>query len=76
MSLGDATGSVGFSSDAQAEDFAQTIWDMFLGGSSDIRPFGDAVLDDVDLDIEGGNSGGYAAFVNKIQSLSSGASKK
>ncbi|THV06084.1 glycoside hydrolase family 18 protein [Dendrothele bispora CBS 962.96] len=76
LSLGGATGSVGFSSDAQAEDFAQTIWDMFLGGSSDTRPFGNAVLDGVDLDIEGGNSAGYAAFVNKIQSLASGANKK
>lgn len=30
----------------------------------------------VDLDIEGGTSDHYAAFVNRIRSLSSGASKK
>jgi hypothetical protein len=29
----------------------------------------------IDLDIEGGSSTGYAAFVNKIRSLASGASK-
>ncbi|EEB87800.1 hypothetical protein MPER_14704, partial [Moniliophthora perniciosa FA553] len=76
LSLGGATGSVGFSSDDQATTFAQTIWNLFLGGSSSTRPFGDAVLDGVDLDIEGGNSDHYTAFVNKIRSLASGASKK
>ncbi|KAK7058309.1 Chitinase 2 [Paramarasmius palmivorus] len=76
LSLGGATGSVGFSSDDQATTFAQTIWNLFLGGSSSTRPFGDAVLDGVDLDIEGGSSDHYAAFVNKIRSLANGASKK
>ncbi|KAF9452543.1 carbohydrate-binding module family 5 protein [Macrolepiota fuliginosa MF-IS2] len=76
LSLGGATGSVGFSSDSQAETFAQTIWDMFLGGSSSTRPFGSAVLDGVDLDIEGGSSDHYPAFVNRIRSLASGNSKK
>lgn len=76
LSLGGATGSVGFQSDSQAQTFAQTIWNMFLGGSSSTRPFGDAALDGVDLDIEGGGSDHYAAFVNKIRSLSSGAGKK
>lgn len=45
LSLGGGTGQVGFSSDSQAESFADQIWDLFLGGASDIRPFGDAVLD-------------------------------
>jgi chitinase len=30
----------------------------------------------IDLDIEGGGTTGYVAFVNKIRSLASGASKK
>ena len=76
LSLGGATGALGFSSDAQAVTFAQTIWDLFLGGSSSTRPFGNAVLDGIDLDIEGGGTTGYVAFVNKIRSLASGASKK
>ena len=45
MSLGGATGSSTFSNTSQAQEFAQTIWDLLLGGSSSIRPFGDAVLD-------------------------------
>jgi len=76
LSLGGAGASVGFQSDSQATAFAQTIWDLFLGGSSSTRPFGNAVLDGVDLDIEGGGSTFYATFVNKIRSLASGASKK
>jgi len=76
ISLGGATGGVGFSSDAQGTTFAQTIWNLFLGGTSSTRPFGKAVLDGVDLDIESGGGTGYVAFVNEIRSLASGASKK
>ncbi|KAF5373590.1 hypothetical protein D9758_000802 [Tetrapyrgos nigripes] len=75
LSMGGATGAATFTSDAQAESFAELVWDLFLGGSSDTRPFGDAVLDGVDLDIEGGGSTGYAAFVTRIRSLADGASK-
>ncbi|TFY83732.1 hypothetical protein EWM64_g277 [Hericium alpestre] len=77
LSLGGAGGGVGFSGgDSQAEAFADTIWDLFLGGSSSTRPFGSAVLDGVDLDVESGGSTGYPAFVSRIRSHASGASKK
>jgi chitinase len=45
LSIGGATGKVGFNSDTQAISFAKTIWNSFLGGSSSTRPFGNAVLD-------------------------------
>ena len=45
LSLGGATGSVSFTGDDQARSFADMIWNLFLGGSSTTRPFGDAVLD-------------------------------
>lgn len=45
ISLGGATAGVGFKSDAQADEFADTLWNVFFGGSSDTRPFGDAILD-------------------------------
>lgn len=57
MSLGGATGKVGFSSDAEATSFADTIWDDFLGGNRDIRPLGDAVLD------------GFVSFVSLLLRL-------
>jgi hypothetical protein len=45
LSLGGASGGAGFTDDAQAVKFADTIWGMFLGGAGSVRPFGDAVLD-------------------------------
>ncbi|KAI0789960.1 glycoside hydrolase superfamily [Abortiporus biennis] len=76
LSLGGATGQVGFSSDSQAQTFADQIWNLFLGGSSSTRPFGSVILDGVDLDIESGTAAHYAAFVNRIRSHASGTSKK
>ncbi|ORY04643.1 glycoside hydrolase [Basidiobolus meristosporus CBS 931.73] len=68
LSLGGAGGSYGFQNDAQAQGFATQVWNLFLGGKSDTRPFGDAVFDGVDLDIEGGGPTGYVAFVNQLRS--------
>lgn len=45
LSLGGGGASVGFQSDSEAQTFADTIWNDFLGGSSSTRPFGSAVLD-------------------------------
>lgn len=59
MSLGGANGVYGFANDADAESFADTLWNIFGAGESDTRPFGDAIIDGFDLDIEGGGSTGY-----------------
>jgi len=67
LSLGGAAGSYGFTSDSQAETFADTVWNLFGGGSSSTRPFDDAIIDGFDLDIEGGSTTGYTAFVNRLQ---------
>ena len=45
LSLGGAAGAVSFTGDDQAREFAVTVWNLFLGGSSSTRPFGNAVLD-------------------------------
>ncbi|KAJ7181932.1 glycoside hydrolase superfamily, partial [Mycena filopes] len=76
ISLGGGDSTVGFSSDQEAAQFGETIWNLFLGGDSDTRPFGAAILDGVDLDIEQGPSVGYGAFVNKIRTLSSNNTKR
>ncbi|KJA26015.1 glycoside hydrolase family 18 protein [Hypholoma sublateritium FD-334 SS-4] len=76
LSLGGATAKVGFSSSSQASDFAHTIWNLFLGGSSSMRPFGSAVLDGVDLDIENGSNAFYNTFVNTLRSLAQNAKKR
>ncbi|KAF7378476.1 Glycoside hydrolase family 18 protein [Mycena sanguinolenta] len=75
LSLGGGSTSASFATDTDATNFATTIWNSFLGGSGAHRPFGSAVLDGVDLDIEEGTSTGYAAFATQIRSLWSGASK-
>ncbi|KAG0340586.1 Chitinase 1 [Podila humilis] len=69
LSLGGASGAYGFADDAEARDFAHTIWNLFLGGSSATRPLDDAILDGVDLDIEGGSTTGYPAFIAELRSL-------
>ncbi|CAO3592812.1 unnamed protein product [Absidia cylindrospora] len=76
LSLGGATGGAGFQSDDQASTFADNVWNLFMGGSSSTRPFGDAVLDGIDLDIEGGGSNYYGTFLTKLRAHFSGASKK
>ncbi|KIM48367.1 glycoside hydrolase family 18 protein [Hebeloma cylindrosporum] len=76
LSLGGAIANVGFSSDAQAAGFAKTIWDMFLGGNGPMRPFGNAVLDGVDLDIENGSAAHYSTFVNALRSLAKNSRKR
>lgn len=76
LSLGGATANVGFDSADQAAGFANTIWNMFLGGNGGMRPFGSAVLDGVDLDIENGSAAHYDTFVNTLRSLAQGAPKR
>ena len=64
-------------STADAQNAATQIWNVYLGGTSSTRPFGASVLDGVDLDIETTTgSQYYAAFVDQLDSLWSGASKK
>ncbi|KAI8577385.1 hypothetical protein K450DRAFT_177900 [Umbelopsis ramanniana AG] len=67
LALGGAAGSYGFTSDSQASGFADTLWDIFGGGSSTTRPFGDAVIDGFDLDIEGGSASGYTTMINQLR---------
>jgi chitinase len=69
LSMGGASGAYGFTGDAEAEAFAETVWDMFLGGEGEVRPFGDQSLDGVDLDIEGGGPAGYAAFARRLRAI-------
>ncbi|KAF8552320.1 glycoside hydrolase family 18 protein [Imleria badia] len=76
LSIGGATGGVGFTSDSEGQAYAQVIWDVFLGGSSSTRPFGMAVLDGIDMDIEGGSQTGYTAFLTALRTLMDGGNKK
>nr|BAC77768.1 chitinase [Dioscorea oppositifolia] len=56
LSLGGAYGSYTLVSTQDAQQVADYLWNNFLGGSSSSRPLGDAVLDGIDFDIEGGTT--------------------
>ncbi|CDH11871.1 related to Endochitinase [Zygosaccharomyces bailii ISA1307] len=76
LSMGGAVGQYGFTSDDEAEEFAQTLWDTFGGGSGSDRPFGDSIVDGFDFDIENNNPSGYAALAKSLRSKFDGASKQ
>ncbi|KAL2251121.1 acidic endochitinase-like [Sesamum indicum] len=54
LSIGGAAGSYYLASTQDARQVATYLWDNFLGGKSSSRPLGNAVLDGIDFDIEGG----------------------
>merc|ERR1711990_27029 len=71
MSLGGAVGPYGFKNVAEAKLFASRVWHLLLEGQDlqSIRPFGTAILDGVDLDIEGGGFFGYTDFVKELRHI-------
>jgi chitinase len=56
LSLGGGIGSYSLASVADARNVSLYLWNNFLGGKSNSRPLGDAVLDGVDFDIESGST--------------------
>lgn len=68
LSIGGHYGSYTLVSADEARGVADYIWNNFLGGQSNSRPLGDAVLDGVDFDIEGG--GGQSHYVELAKRLS------
>ncbi|KAK4610444.1 Class III chitinase [Fulvia fulva] len=72
LSIGGATyHERGFPSKAAAEAYAQLIWNTFgpvNSSSNALRPFGSAVVDGFDLDLEDGNNY-FRAFGLKLRAL-------
>ncbi|KAM0876662.1 hypothetical protein ACQ4PT_036023 [Festuca glaucescens] len=54
LSIGGEAGDYYLNSSHDAKNVATYLWNNFLGGKSSSRPLGDAVLDGIDFDIEGG----------------------
>jgi chitinase len=77
LSFGGAEGAYGFESDTDASTFATTVWNMFMEGTSSVRPFGqDVYIDGVDLDIEQGDDTGYATFISTLRSYFATSSRQ
>ncbi|KAI9202556.1 glycoside hydrolase superfamily [Polychytrium aggregatum] len=75
ISVGGATGTSYLSSAADATDFANKLWNLYLGGNVNdpSRPLGTTVLDGVDLDIEDNVQQYYDVFATSLRAA--GASK-
>lgn len=70
LSMGGASGQYGFNDQQNAEQVATDLWNLVGGGSSDTRPFGDAVIDGFDIDSENNAfPGNYKFFVDKLRQL-------
>ncbi|KAA1474325.1 glycoside hydrolase [Dentipellis sp. KUC8613] len=76
ISLGGANSAIGFTDEDDARSFGDLIYNEFLGGNGELRPFGKAVLDGIDLDIEGGSPDHYAAFINRVKSRAAAAKQR
>ncbi|KAJ3099377.1 hypothetical protein HDU97_003250 [Phlyctochytrium planicorne] len=48
---------------------AKNVWNLFLGGSSDVRPFGNVVLDGIDLHIWNNDKVGVELFTKTLREL-------
>ena len=69
ISLGGAAGYYGFLNEEQAMRDAIDINNLLFSGKTDCRPFGDVILDELNLDIEAYTSIGYKSLVNKLKEL-------
>lgn len=78
LSLGGATGVTNFTSDAQATQFANNLWNLFGGGmtDSDMRPFGKVKIDGFDVDNEDHSTKYYNTFVSALRGTYAGDKSK
>ena len=73
LSLGGADGSYEIPSSDFAKKVASHLWNMFLNGTGEHRPFGNGVvLDGVDFDVEQGpkgEDGNWVILINELRTL-------
>ncbi|MED6216785.1 hypothetical protein PIB30_011111 [Stylosanthes scabra] len=70
LSLGGSTSGYSLNSPDEATKLATYLWNNFLGGSSNSRPLGNAVLDGIDFDIETGGVQYYDTLAKALNSHS------
>ncbi|CAO1939103.1 unnamed protein product [Urochloa humidicola] len=76
LAIGGGFGKYSLASKADAKAVADHIWNVYLGGHSKTRPFGDAVLDGVDFDIEHGGAKHYDDLARYLKDYSKKGKKK
>lgn len=75
LSIGGAAGSYYLASADDAREVAKYLWNNYLGGQSSSRPLGDARLDGIDFDIEGGTSLHWDDLARDLSAYSSKGKK-
>lgn len=75
LSIGGGAGSYYLASSDDAKQVADYLWNNFLGGQSSSRPLGDAVLDGIDFDIEGGTTQHWDELANYLSGYSAQGKK-
>ncbi|KAK6918297.1 Glycoside hydrolase family 18, catalytic domain [Dillenia turbinata] len=75
LSIGGGAGSYYLTSTEDARQVATYLWNNFLGGRSSSRPLGDAVLDGIDFDIEGGTTQHWDDLARFLSAYSSRGKK-
>jgi chitinase len=70
LAIGGGIGKYSLASKADAKAVAKHLWDYYLGGKSRSRPFGTAVLDGVDFDIELGSRAHYDDLARYLKGYS------
>ncbi|XP_048560964.1 hevamine-A-like [Triticum urartu] len=76
LAIGGGIGKYSLASKADAKDVANHLWDNYLGGKSHSRPFGDAVLDGIDFDIELGSKAYYDDLARDLKAYSNRKGEK
>jgi chitinase len=66
ISIGGGGTNVRFDSTDDAQNAAGQVWNLFLGGKSNNRPFGNVIFDGIDLDIESGPPSYWANFTTAL----------
>lgn len=69
LSIGGGAGSYSLTSTDDAQQVATYLWDNYLGGQSDSRPLGSAVLDGIDFDIESGSGQFWDSLAQDLATL-------
>ncbi|CAI9103344.1 OLC1v1001807C1 [Oldenlandia corymbosa var. corymbosa] len=70
LSIGGGAGSYYLASAEDAKQVATYLWNNYLGGQSSSRPLGDAVLDGIDFDIEGGTNQYWDVLAKSLSAYS------
>ncbi|TVU00600.1 hypothetical protein EJB05_53963, partial [Eragrostis curvula] len=76
LAIGGGIGKYSLASKADANAVADHLWDLYLGGRSKSRPFGNAVLDGIDFDIELGSNKHYDDLARYLKDYRKKGKKK